>query len=63
MSELKVGDRIRVKTNWMTIRTPKWMNNYVGTVKKLNSKTITVVLDAYPDETHRIDYGDYEEEN
>ncbi len=58
MNELKVGDRIVVKTDWMTIRTPKWMNGYHGVIKKLNSKTITVVLDAYPEENHRIDYGD-----
>ncbi len=61
MREPKVGDRIRVhpaRKYWVYHpHTPLWMENSYGTIIKLNRQTVTVVLDIYPEEKHRIDYG------
>lgn len=58
--EPKVGDRICVKLQGLRFRTPVWCIGSKGTIVKLNPKTVAVRFDAYPEEVHRIDYGDYE---
>jgi len=56
---LKVGDRIRIEQVGMYHYgcTRQWMGNYMATIVRVNKKTATVRIDAYPDELHRIDLG------
>ena len=62
-AELKVGQKIKMKSEreimWF-FRTRRWMANFEGTIVNLNRKTVTVVFDAYPEEKHYVDYGDFD---
>jgi len=58
--KLKIGDRIRVVSQWPYMRTPKWAAGYKGTIVRFNKYTISVKLDDFPNEICRIDYGDWE---
>lgn len=62
MRELKVGDRIRIAQVGMYPigYTRQWMGNYMATVKRVNKKSATVVIDAYPDEIHKVNLEDCE---
>lgn len=61
MNEPKVGDRIQIHNYhkyWsFHPHTPLWMGGSYATIIRLNKQTVTIVLDAYPEEQHRIDYG------
>lgn len=55
--ELSPGDRIKIEQVGMYPNgcTRQWMGNYMATVIRVNKKTATVRIDAYPNELHRVD--------
>ena len=55
--ELSPGDRIKIEQVGMYPNgcTRQWMGNYMATVVRVNRKTATVRIDAYPNELHRVD--------
>lgn len=57
MENFKIGDKIAVRKSTYS-RTPQWMDSYRGVIVKLNKKSVTVRLDEYPNETHRVSYID-----
>lgn len=54
---LKIGDKIIVRYSSYG-KTPQWMDGYKGVIVKLNRQSVTVQLDEYPNEIHRVSYRD-----
>lgn len=55
--DLKVGKKITVRYSSHS-RTPQWLDGYDGEIVKLNSKSVTIKVDEYPKELHRVSYKD-----